>query len=215
MSRGFKWKTEEGHALARRILHASPLLYDPHDYQIEGICCSLDSTDLLAILVVEKQDSILCIGSACCACGSDTLPYCKEPRTRGEMTAGQAWEVHWEWDSANAVKALSPTKIKLADVSRAFGSGTQIFRHDSAINSSRPFRSEKLGLSRAVSPDMLKNRVKPHAVGPRGERKLHTVGPSGERQGGSAGVSPALDPVQYSDQAEKIGNFDITVAVFT
>jgi hypothetical protein len=49
MSRGFKWKTDEGHALARRILHASPLLYDPHDYQIEGICCSLDGTDLLAL----------------------------------------------------------------------------------------------------------------------------------------------------------------------
>ncbi|KAJ7793594.1 hypothetical protein B0H14DRAFT_2622699 [Mycena olivaceomarginata] len=62
MSRGFKWKTNEGHALAQRILHASPLLYDPHNYQIEGICCSLDSTDLLAIIPTgckKKQDSIL------------------------------------------------------------------------------------------------------------------------------------------------------------
>ncbi|KAJ7900931.1 hypothetical protein B0H14DRAFT_2555744 [Mycena olivaceomarginata] len=55
MSRGFKWKTNEGHALAQHILHASPLLYDPHNYQIEGICCSLDSTDLLAITPTGRK----------------------------------------------------------------------------------------------------------------------------------------------------------------
>ncbi|KAJ7793060.1 hypothetical protein B0H14DRAFT_3159827 [Mycena olivaceomarginata] len=60
MSRGFKWKTNEGHALAQCILHASPLLYDPHNYQIEGICCSLDSTDLRAITPTgHKKNRIL------------------------------------------------------------------------------------------------------------------------------------------------------------
>ncbi|KAJ6503102.1 P-loop containing nucleoside triphosphate hydrolase protein [Mycena vulgaris] len=45
----FKWSTPEGFALSRRILRASALPYDPHDHQIEGICCSLDGTHLLAI----------------------------------------------------------------------------------------------------------------------------------------------------------------------
>ncbi|KAJ7447406.1 P-loop containing nucleoside triphosphate hydrolase protein [Mycena latifolia] len=49
MSSVFKWSSLEGHALARRILHASPLTYDPHDYQLEGVCCSLDGVHLLAI----------------------------------------------------------------------------------------------------------------------------------------------------------------------
>ncbi|KAJ7466377.1 P-loop containing nucleoside triphosphate hydrolase protein [Mycena latifolia] len=49
MSSVFKWSSIEGRALARRILHASPLTYDPHDYQIEGFCCSLDGVHLLAI----------------------------------------------------------------------------------------------------------------------------------------------------------------------
>jgi superfamily II DNA/RNA helicase len=45
----FSWRSTEGHALARRILRDSPLPYDPHDHQIEGICVSLDGVDLLAI----------------------------------------------------------------------------------------------------------------------------------------------------------------------
>ncbi|KAJ7456198.1 P-loop containing nucleoside triphosphate hydrolase protein [Mycena latifolia] len=49
MSDRFVWASSEGHSLARRILTDSPLLYDPHDYQIEGVCVSLDGVDLLAI----------------------------------------------------------------------------------------------------------------------------------------------------------------------
>lgn len=49
MSAVFSWNSTEGHDLSRRILRASALPYDPHDYQIEGICCSLDGLDLLAI----------------------------------------------------------------------------------------------------------------------------------------------------------------------
>ncbi|KAF7341442.1 hypothetical protein MVEN_01881400 [Mycena venus] len=45
----FQWQSPEGHALAQHILRASPLPYDPHDYQIEGVCCSLDGVHLLAI----------------------------------------------------------------------------------------------------------------------------------------------------------------------
>ncbi|KAJ6506521.1 hypothetical protein C8R45DRAFT_816808 [Mycena sanguinolenta] len=45
----FSWRSPEGHALCRRILRASALKYDPHDYQIEGVCASLDGVDLLAI----------------------------------------------------------------------------------------------------------------------------------------------------------------------
>ncbi|KAF7371951.1 hypothetical protein MVEN_00053100 [Mycena venus] len=45
----FSWRSPEGHALCRRILHDSPLKYDPHDYQIEGVCVSLDGVHLLAI----------------------------------------------------------------------------------------------------------------------------------------------------------------------
>ncbi|KAJ7705658.1 P-loop containing nucleoside triphosphate hydrolase protein [Mycena metata] len=49
MPPSFKWTSPEGHTLARRILNASPLPYDPHDYQIEGVCSSLDGVDLFAI----------------------------------------------------------------------------------------------------------------------------------------------------------------------
>ncbi|KAJ7480358.1 P-loop containing nucleoside triphosphate hydrolase protein [Mycena galericulata] len=49
MSEAFRWSSPEGHALAHRILRESPLEYDPHDYQIEGVCASLDGIDLLAI----------------------------------------------------------------------------------------------------------------------------------------------------------------------
>ncbi|KAJ7720543.1 P-loop containing nucleoside triphosphate hydrolase protein [Mycena metata] len=45
----FCWRSPEGHALARCILAASTLPYEPHDYQIEGVCASLDGIDLLAI----------------------------------------------------------------------------------------------------------------------------------------------------------------------
>jgi superfamily II DNA/RNA helicase len=45
----FLFSSAEGYALCRRILR--PLLpYDPHDYQLEGICKALDGVDVLAIL---------------------------------------------------------------------------------------------------------------------------------------------------------------------
>ncbi|KAJ7845242.1 P-loop containing nucleoside triphosphate hydrolase protein [Mycena olivaceomarginata] len=49
MSDTFRWRSPEGHALSRHILAESPLQYDPHDHQIDGICVSLDGVDLLAI----------------------------------------------------------------------------------------------------------------------------------------------------------------------
>lgn len=45
----FKFSSEAGHQLARDIL--TPLLpYEPHSYQIEGVCEVLDGLDLLAII---------------------------------------------------------------------------------------------------------------------------------------------------------------------
>lgn len=49
MPEPFTWSSQEGHLLCRRILKDSPLPYDPHDYQIEGVCKSLDGVDLCAI----------------------------------------------------------------------------------------------------------------------------------------------------------------------
>ncbi|KAH9922249.1 P-loop containing nucleoside triphosphate hydrolase protein [Fomitopsis serialis] len=43
------FSTSEGHALTRQVLRKS-LPYDPHDYQLEGICQVLDGLDLLAAL---------------------------------------------------------------------------------------------------------------------------------------------------------------------
>ena len=45
----FLFSSPEGFALCRRIL-SEHLPYDPHDFQIEGICKVLDRVDLLAIL---------------------------------------------------------------------------------------------------------------------------------------------------------------------
>ncbi|KAJ7143647.1 hypothetical protein C8R46DRAFT_1200128 [Mycena filopes] len=52
----FKWATPAGHTLARRILNASALPYDPHDYQIEGVCCSLDGVHLFAITPHRQRE---------------------------------------------------------------------------------------------------------------------------------------------------------------
>lgn len=52
MQRGssrYAFSTSEGHALVRRVLRQH-LPYDPHDYQLEGICHVLDGHDLLAVL---------------------------------------------------------------------------------------------------------------------------------------------------------------------
>ncbi|KAG9224183.1 hypothetical protein CCMSSC00406_0006851 [Pleurotus cornucopiae] len=45
----FKWASEAGHSLSRRILKDSKLGYDPHTYQVEGVCQALDGVDLFAI----------------------------------------------------------------------------------------------------------------------------------------------------------------------
>jgi hypothetical protein len=45
----FVFSSSEGFALCRRILKEH-LPYEPHDFQIEGICQLLDRVDLLAIL---------------------------------------------------------------------------------------------------------------------------------------------------------------------
>ena len=47
--KAFIFSSLEGHALCRLIL-AAPLPYEPHDFQIEGICKMLDGIDLFAIL---------------------------------------------------------------------------------------------------------------------------------------------------------------------
>ncbi|KAI0685041.1 P-loop containing nucleoside triphosphate hydrolase protein, partial [Cerioporus squamosus] len=47
-SPSFIFSSPEGFALCRSIITAR-LGYDPHDYQLEGICKSLDGVDLLAI----------------------------------------------------------------------------------------------------------------------------------------------------------------------
>jgi superfamily II DNA/RNA helicase len=49
MSEPFKWSSPAGHDLCRDILKATPLEYHPHDWQVEGVCQSLDGIDLLAI----------------------------------------------------------------------------------------------------------------------------------------------------------------------
>ncbi len=49
MPEPFLWSSPEGFALCRKILKDSPLPYDPRDYQVEGVCKSLDGIDLVAI----------------------------------------------------------------------------------------------------------------------------------------------------------------------
>ncbi|EGO30282.1 hypothetical protein SERLADRAFT_404528 [Serpula lacrymans var. lacrymans S7.9] len=49
-SKPFQFNTPIGHALARKIL-AKTLPFEPHDYQIEGVCQCLDGKDLLAIVL--------------------------------------------------------------------------------------------------------------------------------------------------------------------
>src|SRR6266481_6890987 len=49
MSKPFRWGSPTGHALCRQILKETPLIYEPHDCQIEGVCQSLDGVNLLAI----------------------------------------------------------------------------------------------------------------------------------------------------------------------
>lgn len=49
MTENFHWSSPAGYDLCRKILRDSNLPYVPHDYQVEGICKSLDGIDLLAI----------------------------------------------------------------------------------------------------------------------------------------------------------------------
>ena len=50
---GFEWSSPEGYQLARTILRQH-LPYDPHDYQLEGICKCLDGMDLLAVVATGR-----------------------------------------------------------------------------------------------------------------------------------------------------------------
>ncbi|KAJ6530437.1 P-loop containing nucleoside triphosphate hydrolase protein, partial [Mycena vulgaris] len=43
------WSSPAGYTLVRHILEPTPVLYVPHDYQLEGICKSLDGINLFAI----------------------------------------------------------------------------------------------------------------------------------------------------------------------
>lgn len=45
----YTFSTPEGRDLCKKILAASPWPHEPHDYQLEGVCKSLDRVDLLAI----------------------------------------------------------------------------------------------------------------------------------------------------------------------
>jgi hypothetical protein len=45
----FTWSSKDGYSLVRRILRNTPLPYEPHDDQLEGVCKSLDGIHLVAI----------------------------------------------------------------------------------------------------------------------------------------------------------------------
>ncbi|KAF8316239.1 hypothetical protein F5887DRAFT_1227806 [Amanita rubescens] len=48
-SEAFRFSTPEGFALCRSILKIMNLPFDPHDYQLDGVCQVLDGLDLLAV----------------------------------------------------------------------------------------------------------------------------------------------------------------------
>src|ERR1700728_4073232 len=45
----FQGSSATGRALCCNILKGTLLMYQPHDWQVEGVCQSLDGVDLLAI----------------------------------------------------------------------------------------------------------------------------------------------------------------------
>lgn len=49
MSHTFLWSSPEGFDLVRRIITSTAVPYVPHDYQLEGLCKSLDGINLFAI----------------------------------------------------------------------------------------------------------------------------------------------------------------------
>ena len=46
MSEPFKWSSPAGQVICQKILKDTTLEYEPHDWQVEGICQSLDGVDL-------------------------------------------------------------------------------------------------------------------------------------------------------------------------
>ena len=49
MPETFVWSSPDGYSLVRRILKTTAIPYEPHDYQLEGVCKSLDGISLFAI----------------------------------------------------------------------------------------------------------------------------------------------------------------------
>ena len=49
MPETFIWSSPAGFQLVRRIIKSTAIPYEPHDYQLEGVCKSLDGIDLFAI----------------------------------------------------------------------------------------------------------------------------------------------------------------------
>ncbi|KAF8236852.1 hypothetical protein L208DRAFT_1522858 [Tricholoma matsutake] len=49
MSESFKWSSPTGHILCQDILSSTVAEYEPHDWQVEGVCQSLDGVDFLTI----------------------------------------------------------------------------------------------------------------------------------------------------------------------
>ncbi|KAJ7115601.1 P-loop containing nucleoside triphosphate hydrolase protein [Mycena crocata] len=45
----FVWSSSRGHDLVRQIIRTTPVPYIPHDFQVEGLCKSLDGKNLFAI----------------------------------------------------------------------------------------------------------------------------------------------------------------------
>ncbi|KAJ7122047.1 hypothetical protein C8R43DRAFT_959400 [Mycena crocata] len=50
MSDPFVWSSPQGYTLIRQIVEGTPVPYIPRDHQLEGICKSLDSINLVAII---------------------------------------------------------------------------------------------------------------------------------------------------------------------
>ncbi len=48
MQEALSFTSPEGHQIVRGIIRKA--LYDPHDYQLEGVCKALDGVDLLSVI---------------------------------------------------------------------------------------------------------------------------------------------------------------------
>jgi len=49
MDEPFKWSSPAGHILCRDILNGTAAEYERHEWEVEGVCQSLDGVDFLAI----------------------------------------------------------------------------------------------------------------------------------------------------------------------